>query len=49
MYLRTIQRKNKDGTVVRYIQLAHNEWDPAKKTSVAKVVHSFGREEHAGS
>lgn len=32
MYLRTIQRKNKDGTVVRYIQLAHNEWDPVKKT-----------------
>jgi hypothetical protein len=45
MYLRTIQRKNKDGTVVRYIQLAHNEWDPVKKTSVAKVVHSFGRED----
>jgi hypothetical protein len=45
MYLRTIQRKNKDGTVVRYIQLAHNEWDPVKKTSVARVVHSFGRED----
>jgi hypothetical protein len=45
MYLRTIQRKNKDGTTVRYIQLAHNEWDPVKKTSVAKVVHSFGRED----
>jgi hypothetical protein len=45
MYLRTIQRKNKDGTTVRYIQLAHNEWDPIKKTSVARVVHSFGRED----
>jgi hypothetical protein len=45
MYLRTIQRKNKDGTVVRYIQLAHNVWDPVKKSSVAKVVHSFGRED----
>jgi hypothetical protein len=45
MYLRTIRRTNKDGTVVRYIQLAHNEWDPVKKTSVAKVAHSFGRED----
>ena len=24
MYLRTTQRKNRDGTVVRYVQLAHN-------------------------
>jgi hypothetical protein len=45
MYLRTISRTNKDGSVVRYIQLAHNIWDPVKKTSVAKVVHSFGRED----
>ena len=45
MYLRTIRRTNKDGSVVRYIQLAHNVWDPAKKTSVAKVLHSFGRED----
>jgi hypothetical protein len=45
MYLRTIRRTNKDGTVVRYIQLAHNVWDPVKKTSVAKVAHSFGRED----
>lgn len=45
MYLRTIQRKNKDGTVVRYVQLAHNEWDPVKKQSRAKVMHSFGRED----
>jgi transposase len=45
MYLRTISRTNKDGTTVRYIQLAHNIWDPVKKTSVAKVAHSFGRED----
>lgn len=45
MYLRTIQRKNKDGTVVRYVQLAHNVWDPVKKQSTAKVLHSFGRED----
>jgi len=38
-------RKNKDGTPVRYLQLAHNEWDPATKTSRPKVLHSFGRED----
>lgn len=45
MYLRTIGRRNKDGSEVRYLQLAHNEWDPERKCSVAKVVHSFGRED----
>src|SRR5712691_11597997 len=45
MYLRTIQRRNKDGTTVRYLQLAHNEWDPAAKQAKAKVIHSFGRED----
>ncbi|MCA1701046.1 MAG: IS1634 family transposase, partial [Actinobacteria bacterium] len=45
MYLRTIGRRNKDGSEVRYVQLAHNEWDPARKCSIARVVHSFGRED----
>ena len=45
MYLRTIGRRNKDGSEVRYVQLAHNEWDPQRKCSVARVIHSFGREE----
>src|SRR5450755_1556691 len=45
MYLRTIGRRNKDGSEVRYVQLAHNEWDPQRKCSVAKVIHSFGRED----
>jgi transposase len=43
MYLRTIQRKNRDGSVVRYHQLAENVWDPHKRCAVAKVVYSFGR------
>ena len=30
---------------VRYLQLTHNEWDPATKTSRPKVLHSFGRED----
>ncbi len=45
MYLRTTQRRNADGSVVRYVQLAHNEWDPVKARSRAKVVHTFGRED----
>jgi hypothetical protein len=45
MYLRTIRRRNKDGSVVGYVQLAHNVWDPAKQQSRAQVIHSFGRED----
>jgi hypothetical protein len=44
MYVRTIQRRNKDGSVVRYLQLAHNVREPGKQP-VAKVIHSFGRED----
>jgi hypothetical protein len=45
MYLRTIGRRNKDGSEVRYLQLAHNEWDTGRKCSVARVIYSFGRED----
>jgi hypothetical protein len=31
--------------VVRYLQLAHNEWDGAAGVSRTKVVYSFGRED----
>jgi hypothetical protein len=31
--------------VVRYLQLAHNEWDPVARVSRTKVLHSFGRED----
>lgn len=44
MYLRTIQRKNKDGSVVRYCQLAHNVRN-ASGQAQAEVVYSFGRED----
>ena len=27
MYIRTIKRKNKDGSVVEYVQLANNVWN----------------------
>ena len=41
MYLRTIQRRNKDGTVARYLQLAHNVRPPGSKHPVAHVIHNF--------
>jgi len=45
MYLRIIKRKNKDGSIVEYVQLAHNEWNHEKGFAQAKVVYSFGRRE----
>ena len=45
MFVRTSTRRNKDGSPVRYLQLAHNEWDPARKASRTKVVYNFGRAE----
>jgi hypothetical protein len=44
MYVRTIQRRNKDGSVVRYLQLAHNERSEGGQV-VARVIHSLGRED----
>ena len=46
MYIRTISRKNKDGSEVTYVQLAHNQWDAKKRHSTAKVLYNFGRIEH---
>ena len=43
MYVRTIKRKNKDGSVVEYVQLAHNVRHPEKGYAKAEVVYSFGR------
>jgi Transposase DDE domain len=45
MYLRSTPRRNKNGSEVRYLQLAHNVWDPAAKRSRVQVVYNFGREE----
>src|ERR1700754_2416693 len=41
--LKTTKRENKSGTV-RYLHLAHNEWDPVKGRAVPKVF-TFGRED----
>ena len=43
MYLRRTKRKNKDGSVVEYFQLAHNERHPLTRKPVAKIIHNFGR------
>jgi len=43
MYLRKIQRRNKDGSVVRYVQLAHNRRKDG--TTQAEVLVNFGRED----
>ena len=45
MYIRTTQRKNKDGSVIRYVQLAHNFRDEKTGQARAKVLYSFGRED----
>src|SRR5487761_1661167 len=47
MYLRSTPRRNKDGSEVRYLQLARNVWDPAAKRSRVQVLYNFGREEPA--
>ena len=44
VYVKTTKRDNKTGTV-RYLHLAHNEWDPAKGRAVPKVLFTFGRED----
>ena len=38
MYIRTIKRKNKDGSVVEYVQLAHNVWNKEKGFDQAQVI-----------
>src|SRR5438309_7289056 len=43
MYLRTTQRKNRDDTVVRYVQLAHNR--RVDGVTQAQVLLNLGRED----
>jgi hypothetical protein len=47
MYLRTTQRKNRDGSVVRYIQLAHNR--RVDGVTQAEVLVNLGREDRLDS
>jgi Transposase DDE domain len=43
VYVRETRRVNKDGSVVSYLQLAHNERHPQTGSPIAKVIHNFGR------
>jgi transposase len=43
MYLRTTQRRRKDGSTVRYLALAENVWNARTGRSEAAVVYNFGR------
>lgn len=45
MYVKASTRRTRDGQTIRYLQLAHNEWDPVAKMSKTKVLYSFGRED----
>jgi hypothetical protein len=45
MYVKASSRKTKDGQVIRYLQLAHNEWDARARVSRTRILHSFGRED----
>jgi hypothetical protein len=43
MYLRTTQRRRKDGSLVRYVQLAHNR--RVNGVTQAEVLLNLGRED----
>ena len=43
MYLRVTRRRNQDGSVAEYYQLAETRWDPAKRRPTAQIIHNFGR------
>ena len=45
MYIRTTQRHNRDGSTVRYLQLAESVWDPEKQRSQTRIVYNIGRQE----
>lgn len=43
MYIRQTTRRNRDGTKVTYLQLAHNVWDAEKGHARAQILYNFGR------
>jgi hypothetical protein len=45
VYVKASTRRTRDGQRIRYLQLAHNQWDPATRASKTKVLYSFGRED----
>jgi hypothetical protein len=43
VYVRETKRRNRDGSTVSYLQLAHSERHPVSGVPSAKVIHNFGR------
>src|SRR6266536_2034990 len=43
MYLRETRRRNRDGSEVAYLALAHNERDRDTGVPKAQIIHNFGR------
>lgn len=43
MYLRETRRRNRDGSEVSYLALAHNERAPDTGMPKAQIIHNFGR------
>ena len=43
-YVKTSVRTTRAG-MVRYLQLAHNEWDAEAQRSRTRVLYNFGRED----
>src|SRR6266571_1059578 len=43
MYLRESKQRRSDGSIVTYLQLAENVWDPEKRRSQASIVWNCGR------
>lgn len=43
MYLRETRRRNKDGSEVSYLALAHNERNADSGVAEARIIHNFGR------
>ena len=42
---RSATRRNPDGTVVRYLQLAESVWDSEQQRSQTRVLYNLGRED----
>ena len=45
MFVRETTSKRKGSPDVTYLHLAHNTWDPERKMTRTKILHSFGRKE----
>jgi hypothetical protein len=39
VHVKASTRKTRDGQTIRYLQLAHDEWDPATKASKTRVLY----------